>query len=906
MKRLQVLLSFVTIPALAAGAALPGATAGQTAADAYGQQATQVVVEADREEADGLTLRAHQERLRTVLERLELSAGVRIAYSPERISADRLVTLRAEGAEAEDVLRHLASALELQVLRTSRGQYILVPGGEEAADEAPVQGSVEGRVLRANGTAVAGATVRLAGTDLGAYTDEEGRFRIAGVPPGSYTIRVSMAGLRTASRTIEVSEGETVTVVFDEMRVTAMDEIVVTGTRVQTQRRNLSTSVSVISEQEVEQSNPTSVIDLFENNIAAGVVSLSLGADSDFNQKVLIRGNNTTLSNLVPCVTLLVDGRKTQLRALSAISAQNVARVEVIRGAQAATLYGSDASCGVIQVFTKKGADVEDQSMTVTARFGAIESPYADDTPTEQEYGANLVGSLGEGSYSLSATYRSQGGYVPNYDREFKSASAGFQTSVVEDLRIDVSARFFEKDFGVPGSAGVWYGVYQEGNMPPGMEPDPNDTNAFRTVNIGFSADYAPLDWWSHSITVGLDNTSMEGTSPPDPGAPDDAPIEQSTNDYNLPSVRYTNSLEPEIDGPLSATLTTGLDWENRQWRSLTFSHPDNESPVNVTDPGQVWEDDHTETGIFGQLQVGVGEDLSFNVGLRGDHHSNFGADFGEWSVNPRVGVAYAIDLGEGATLKPRASWGSAISAPGKRMSRGGAFNAVPNPDLRPQKTEGWEIGLDGQFLDGRLHTTATYYDQDTEDAFTVRFIEFPAPFQYVNAGLISNDGAELEVEWNAEKLTAKANFSWVDNEVLAINEEGGSANEVGRPVSRPPIPATSGGLQISYAAGEQFGRASPGAVRLGVSTNWTGRRWALDWGRFWNAQATGTYTGDQSDYTQWFDGFGKANAYVSYRVSDGYSLDLRVDNVFDSLSQPTPDYVVPGRQITVGLKAEL
>lgn len=894
---------------LAVALSLP--VSGQSTSFDSVESTHQILVMGGSGEAGGFDFQARQEPLGEVLDRLQSSSGIRVAYSPDRIGVHRHVTLEAHGASPEKVLERLAEALGLRVRKTVLGQFVLVPAPSVESverEDKVLQGAIEGRVLRTDGRPVEQATVQVTGTELGAFTDADGGFRITGVPPGSHTLKVSKVGFQSVTRRISVSEGETTRVTFDGMQITSMEEIVVTGTRVRTKRRNLSTPVSVITSEEVERTNPTSIVDLFESNQVPGVVSLDLGADSDWNQKIQIRGENSPLSVLVPCVRLLVDGRETQLRALSAISAQSIERVEVIRGAQAATLYGSDASCGVIQLFTKDGSGVEGEKLTAQLRYGITQSPYVEGTPNHQDLSVNLLGNMGAGSYNLSANYRTEDGYVPEYDREMKSVSIGFQRSVEDRFRVSASARFYDKDFGSPGASAIWYDLYRNDRLPSNYgAPDPNDNYNFRTLDVGFTVDYTPAPWISHRLSAGMDLTSMRGLTLPNPDAgPSDTVMSSAKNEYELPSIRYMATVEPEIEGPVSLSLTTGIDWANQQWLSLSDDYPQNTFPFNNTVGGYVWEEEYVKTGIFGQVQFVHESGLSVNAGLRGEHHSNFGEEFGDWSVNPRIGAAYAFDLGDGNVIKPRGSWGSGISAPTGRMKFGGPPFAEPNPDLGPQETEGWELGVDADLLEGSLHTEVTYFDQTTDNAYTVNYIEFPYPFQYVNGGVVSNVGTEFLVEWTSEPVRVSANFTWVDNTVEEINEEGGGANEVGKPIARPPVPQTSGGLQVTYSAGRALGLGAPGAAQAGFGVDYTGERWALDWGQFFGALREGTYSGNQADYTGAFDGFAKANAFFSYDLSEGYTLDLRINNLFDSLRQPTPDYVVPGRQIEFGIKAEI
>lgn len=841
--------------------------------------------------------------LRQALHRVESVGRVRVAYSPDLLPVERRVTLRVEDARPVDALRRLVGNLGVEVRRIRGRQFVLEPAG--ALDPSrPAGGVVAGRVARArDGGPVEGAVVRVRGTDLGAVTGENGRFAVAPVPPGGRVLFVDAVGFRSAERRVDVPEGDTVRVRVT-LRASRMEELVITGTRSRTARSRRTTPVTVLDEDAVRRADPTVIADLFEDNRVPGVVSLDGGVDSEFNQKILIRGVSSPFATQSPCVKLLVDGRETQVRALGSIGSANVERVEVVRGPQASTLYGSDASCGVIQVFTRDGSEMERERVTAGARFAATESPWVDGTPTSRELRLDVAGPLGGGSYGVSAGYTDRDGFVPNYDREVRRASFAFRRALGDRLDLRASVRFFHKNFGSPGAAGTWFDLFRAGKLPSDVRIDANDSHEFRSLNVGLTAEYSPAPWWSHRLTVGDDFSRFQSTRPPAPG--EDSLKEVATTRRETPGVRYTSTLVPEIEGPVSATLVAGADWGGREFEHTGSTFVETPSAREPTRSGVIDRSEVEKSAVFGQLRVGAGRRLTATVGVRGDHHSNFGEAFGDWSVNPRLGLAYVIDLGPGASLKPRASWGTGINAPTVFARDGSAPAILPNPAIAPERTEGWEAGADLEAPGVSLRAEATYYRQRTDNAIVARLVEFPSPFRLDNAGEVSNDGLELFLEWSPRPLRVSANFTWMDNEVVSLPEGRQGANEVGEPVSDPVVPRTSGGLRIVYGAGSWIGGSRPADLRLGLGVTYTGDRWALDWEQLWSDERAGRPAADLSVYNRWFDGFAKADASARYRVGDGVSLGLRVDNVFDSLAEPKPTFVVPGRSVEMSLRARL
>lgn len=832
--------------------------------------------------------------LRRALHRVEDAGGLRLAYSPDLLPMERRVSVDVEGATGREALRRLTDGLGVEVRRVGRRQFVLRP--------APADGVVAGRVTEArDGAPVPGAAVRIADSGRGVLTGEAGRFTIDGVRPGRHTLEVTAGGFRRARRGVEVPEGDTAEVRV-ELEVARMEEIVVTGTRTRTARSRLTSPVSVMDAEEIRRRDASTVTDLFEGNTLPGVVSLDAGADSEFNQRILIRGVSSPFAEQSPCIKVLVDGRETQMRALGAVGASNVRRVEVIRGPQASTLYGADASCGVVQLFTRDGSELDDERITAEVGFTATESPYVDGTPTGQSVRFDVAGPLGGGSYSLAAGYADRDGFVPNDGSDRRNASFSFRRSVADEVDLKASARFLERDFGHPGSAGIWFDLFRDDVLPRRISVDRNDAHEFRVLNLGVTADWSPTGWWSHRLTAGGDFNRVHTRRPPAAGT-DSVTVVADTH-RESPTLRYVTTLSPDPSGPVDPTFVAGVDWTSRDFERTRSDFVETDGTRQPTRSGIVETSGHTESAVFGQLQVGLGERLTATMGARADHHGNFGEQYGDWSVNPRVGVAYVVDLGGGAMLKPRASWGTGISAPPTFARDGVPPSILPNPSIAPERTEGWEVGADADLAGGDVHAEATYYRQTTENAIVEEVVSFPAPFRLENTGTVSNDGAEMMVEWFPGLFRASAVFNWMDNEVVDLPEDDRTANREGAPVASPVVPRTSGRLDLSYRAGRLIGRARPGDARLGLGVGYTGHRWALDWRQLWAARRRGSPTLDLTGFARWFDGFAKVNGSASYRLEERFTVNVRVDNIFGSLAEPTPTFVVPGRSVEVRLRA--
>ena len=240
---------------------------------------------------------------------------------------------------------------------------LLAPGVE-------AQQQLGGRVLQAGtGQPVVAAQVMIQGTSQGTLTDSRGQFVLQGVSGASVTVRVISLGYREVSQTLEVGRLDHVI----QMTVSAisLDEVVVTGTAGGQQQRALGNVVGRVAVAEMQQLQPASdVSDMLSANVPGvrimatggevgaggiqrirGVSSVSLGG----SPLVYVDGVRVSGGNAVSGVGSVgfVRGRPSPI---DDIAPESIESIEVIKGPAAATLYGTEASNGVINIITKQGA----------------------------------------------------------------------------------------------------------------------------------------------------------------------------------------------------------------------------------------------------------------------------------------------------------------------------------------------------------------------------------------------------------------------------------------------------------------------------------------------------------------------------------------------------------------------
>jgi TonB-dependent starch-binding outer membrane protein SusC len=228
-------------------------------------------------------------------------------------------------------------------------------------------GTVTGRVTDASTRQpISDVRIVIPGTALATATNAEGAYRITNVPVGRQTVGLFRIGFRATSDTIQVQAGQTATLNFQmTASLVTLSEVVVTGTAGNQERRAQSAQVASLDAAELVKTAPVSNVgELLQSRIPGVAISSNSGTIGSA-KAIRIRGASSI--NLSNQPLLFIDGiRINEGFITSGQSGQNFDRmndlspdeiesIEVVKGPAAATLYGADASAGVIQIITKKG-----------------------------------------------------------------------------------------------------------------------------------------------------------------------------------------------------------------------------------------------------------------------------------------------------------------------------------------------------------------------------------------------------------------------------------------------------------------------------------------------------------------------------------------------------------------------
>ena len=250
--------------------------------------------------------------------------------------------MKTKHAEASRFVRFVVSAFSLMAL--------LVPLPSYGADTGTVKGKITDK---ADGEGVFGASVTIAGTNIGTSTDANGNFTIYNVPAKQEKVSVSIVGYAPTSQVVSVTTGQTSTANFAIGQTTVLASEVVVGASLYKQNRlDIPVTTNVISKEQIKlEANPT--LDRVIEEVPGVVVTRAGGQTTSTIQ---IRGSNTYQGGGIGTrVQGMYDGfpfnsPESGELVLPGVNMNAADKVEVLKGA-AATLYGSGAMGGVVNVF---------------------------------------------------------------------------------------------------------------------------------------------------------------------------------------------------------------------------------------------------------------------------------------------------------------------------------------------------------------------------------------------------------------------------------------------------------------------------------------------------------------------------------------------------------------------------
>lgn len=518
----------------------------------------------------------------------------------------------------------------------------------------------------------------------------------------------------------------------------------------------------------------------------------------------------------------------------------DIESVEVIRGPQS-SLWGSDAVAGVINIRTRRGDDGLDGS--VFAEGGeqgwqniGVNTHYGSDN-FKAGFSLSQIETDGE---NISRDGNEDDGY------ENTTANANFLWTASETLSIDGSLRYTDATNDSDNISFIT-----------SLPEDANNETEVEQLYGRIAANLSTLDGrWRHMASIALTDTSNETTSE-DAFAP--SGFDVSSSEAEL----WVYTLQTSFDLSEGHTLTGAYErWEEDWTQRGTVQ--------SFGDPNQ---DESFDTDAFmleyrGQLT----EDFSVLASARNDSNSEF-----DDATTGRISAAW--QLADGNTTL-RAAWGTGVKNPNFNERFGLFTNFIGNPEVEPEESESWEVGIDQRLLDNRLSLSATWFNEELEneiDGFS--FDLATGGFTAVNEdGKSERQGLELSGTWLlGNGLSLYGAYTWLD--ATEDDGMGGQADEIRRAEH-----IASANLNWDFAEGR-------GNVNVQVD---------------YNGEQDDFFFEPVSPFRQLrveLDSFTLVTLAGSYRVLDNLEVYARVENALDEDYEEALGFVAPGRTAIAGVR---
>lgn len=623
------------------------------------------------------------------------------------------------------------------------------------------------------------------------------------------------------------------------------DTLVVTASATEQNLKDAPASISVITQEDLKRKPVQNLKDVLQD-----VPGVQLTNEGDNRKGVSIRGLDSSYT------LILIDGKRVSSRNavfrhndfdLNWVPVDAIERIEVVRGPMS-SLYGSDALGGVVNIITKKIG----QKWTGTLSVDSTIQEHRDrgDTYNGQFY---TSGPLVDGVLGLKA-------YGSLSKREKDDQQSSSTTSTGETPRIEgFTSRDANVEFAWTPTENhdftAGYGFDRQDR-----DSDSLDKNRLERQNYSLS----------HNGRWGVGNSELkvygEKVDNKNPGN-----ANAITSESNAVDGKYVLPL-----GEINQLLTFGGEWR----------HDKLKDPVNLTG-GSSSNTSASQYALFLEDEWRIFEPLALTTGIRMDDHETYGD---HWS--PRAYLVYnATD-----TVTVKGGWATAFKAPSLLQlspdwitgSCRGACEIVGNPDLKPETSESFELGLyysgEEGWLEG-VQASITTFQNDVDDRISIsrtanvdqaqsypNYVGLNADgepiFRYYNVNKARIRGVETELKFPvAEDWKVTLNYTYNDGRDIS---NGGN-----KPLSELPFHTANG--TVDWKATQDWS--------FYVQGNYTGEKRAL---------TSGAAT--PGGYVVW-------NTGASWQATKVVKLRAGVQNLLDKdLSRDDYSYTEDGRRYFVGV----
>ncbi|MCX7886039.1 MAG: TonB-dependent receptor [Verrucomicrobiae bacterium] len=474
-----------------------------------------------------------------------------------------------------------------------------------------------------------------------------------------------------------------------------LPEVVVTSTRIPTPSEKTPTALTIITAEEIALRQASRVEELLRDVPGLEVVQTGQpGAQTS----VFMRGSKSQHTLVLVDGVPVNNGFQTAFD-FAHLPVDNIERIEVLRGPQS-TLYGSEAIGGVINIITKRGADKPTGSAMIEG--GSWQSLHTR---------GQFAGAFDKLSLSAAASYFTTDNDRPNafYHRQDYTARAAYQ--LLERLQIAVQASYLDSKNGVPDSR---------------FTPDPNDFQRNESSFVAMTVEAQPMEKWDATLRLSYMQERMEAIGPADPYHP----------------WPYATDVD---------TSRRFLDWQNlvhlADQHKVLFGLSVSDVDGDYDDGWAKFNRTTTTVSGYGQYEFAPIERLTFTAGGRVDDSNRYGTH-GTY----RFGTRFTTP---GTDTILRASVGTGFRAPSFLDLYYPGFS---NPNLKPEKSLGWDAGFEQAAWNNKLRFGATYFQNEYDDLIVLDAFWVPQ-----NIDKARTIGVENFVTWMpVPELTLRGSYTWL------------------------------------------------------------------------------------------------------------------------------------------------
>ncbi len=612
-------------------------------------------------------------------------------------------------------------------------------------------------------------------------------------------------------------------------------KITVTANRIEKSTQKVAASTTVITGEELEKFKLNTLYEALRE--IAGLNTIQSGAPGQ-TASLFIRGANASHTKIMLDGTELNDPMDPNRSFdFSHLFVENIDRIEIIRGPQS-TLYGSDAMAGVIHIITRQ--EQGKPHFHLSSMGGTYD--------TLQGKG-EISGSTEKLSYSLGTSYFKTNGFSAASSRyEGNTEKDGYQNTtfsgklglqIQENMGLHLSLRRIEAKTDIDNSGGD-YG------------DDPNNTSDYDLIFLkgGFRGLFMK-NRWETKIDVSYADSLRKYNNPTDA----DHPYSSDESEYksHIFKIDFQNNLFLHR----SNTLIFGLEFYS-EYGSSFYESQSLYGPYESEFP----EKTASNVGIYAQDQINLDDSFMTSVGARFDNHSTTGN-----SLTYQIAPLYIL---KSTGTKLKATLGTGFKAPSlyQLFAPATFYGPIGNIELQPEKTLGWDAGIEQELFGGKLLIKANYFMNHFKD-----LIDYDYTKGYINIGRASSKGTELIVHSIPVKdMTFSASYTWCK----AVDESTQEAL-----LRRPEHKAS---MRIGYDGLKR--------THMTISILYVGER---EDNFYLNYQTTRVAL---PEYTLF-------NASVSFDLFKYTEFFLRCDNILNTDYEYIKGYAAPGFSLYGGVKLD-